>query len=93
MTGFVIGKPVRTREPKVVVDAGLPAGRHRFRLVVTRDDGRRSAPMEQVVVIRNTLRPINPSPIDRDVVIRRDPVPRPRRPRRPPVPRRPDPED
>lgn len=88
MTTFSIGKPVRTRKPKVVVDAGLPAGRHRFRLVVTLADGRRSAPVEQVVAIKKTRTPAGP-----DVVVPTDRVPRPRRRRRPPVRRRTDPED
>lgn len=44
-------QPVVTREPKLVVDAGLPGGRYRFRLVVVDDRGRPSKPAEAVVTI------------------------------------------
>lgn len=44
MARFEINQPVTTAEPRAVVDAGLPVGRHRFQLVVTDDSGNESAP-------------------------------------------------
>lgn len=57
MVAFVIGKAVRTAEPTVLVDAGLKAGRHRFRLVVVDEQGLESAPDEQIVEVGDTLVP------------------------------------
>ena len=51
MAKFVRGKPVETDAPTVVVDAGLPPGRHRFQLVVVDDAGNRSAPAAVDVVV------------------------------------------
>lgn len=48
---FTPNMPVKTREPMIVVDAGLPVGSHRFRLVVINDRGRESKPVEIVVRI------------------------------------------
>lgn len=82
MAALSIGKPIRTRRPRVEVDAGLKPGRHRFRLVVTLADGRRSAPAELVMTIGKPRPPFDP-----DVPV--DPGRVRRRPRR----RRPDPEE
>ena len=57
MVSFVAGKPVSTDTPGVVVDAGLPAGRHRFQLVVLNQGGARSQSAELVVQIRRLLAP------------------------------------
>ncbi|TAH45624.1 MAG: hypothetical protein EYC67_10565 [Betaproteobacteria bacterium] len=43
MVAFVVGRTVKTAEPVVTVDAGLPIGVHRFQLEVLTADGRRSA--------------------------------------------------
>ncbi len=51
MTQFVIGQPVTTAVPGVSVDAGLPVGRHRFRLVVVDSAGNRSQPDDRVVQV------------------------------------------
>lgn len=51
MTRFAIGQTVLTTEPVIVVDAGLRPGLHRFRLVVTDDQGLNSQPDEVVVQI------------------------------------------
>ena len=51
MTQFVVGKPVTTDVPSVVVDAGLPVGRHRFRLTVIDTAGNESRPNEAVVQV------------------------------------------
>lgn len=51
MTQFVIGQAVTTNVPRVLVDAGLPAGRHRFRLVVVDSAGNRSQPDDRVVQV------------------------------------------
>ena len=50
---FTPNKPVETNEAKIVVDPGLPAGRHRFQLVVVNRRGQRSRPTEVVVTIEN----------------------------------------
>ena len=49
MVTFVIGKPITTRTPVIVVDRDLALGRHRFRLEVVSSDGRTSQPDEVVV--------------------------------------------
>lgn len=48
---FRPNEPVATREARVVVDAGLPVGRHRFQLVVINERGQRSKPAEIVVQV------------------------------------------
>lgn len=53
MTTFVAGKPQTTDKPAVVVDAGLAAGLHRFRLVVVDAAGNESKPDEVVVEVRS----------------------------------------
>jgi len=42
-------RPVETSSPQIVVDAGLPVGVHRIRLVVVDSSGLRSQPTEVVV--------------------------------------------
>ena len=44
MVAFVPGRAVTTRVPAVLVDPGLPAGLHRFQLVVIDTAGLRSRP-------------------------------------------------
>lgn len=61
MTAFVRGRPVKTAEPRVVVDAGLEVGTHRFQLVVLTSDGRQSPPdVVDVVVSRASVGPLRP---------------------------------
>jgi hypothetical protein len=56
MTTFVVGRPVTTETPTVIVDAGLPVGRHRFRLEVFGSTGSVSVPAEAVVQIVDPTR-------------------------------------
>lgn len=74
MASFVIGRPVTTAEPRIVVDAGLKPGFHRFQLVVVDDGGQASKPDEALVEVALRLIPgeisvtpviLNPVPIDR----------------------------
>ena len=51
MARFEINQPQVTREPRILVDAGLRPGLHRFRLVVTDDQGLSSRPDEVVVQV------------------------------------------
>lgn len=51
MARFEPNVPVKTAEPSVEVDAGLPVGRHRFRLEVSGASGGSSAPMDIVVEV------------------------------------------
>ncbi len=61
MTTFVRGRQVKTAEPRVVVDAGLEVGTHRFQLVVVTRDGRQSPPdVVDVVVSRVVVGPLRP---------------------------------
>ena len=60
MPRFEPGQTVKTREPRVQVDAGLPTGRHRFQLVVVTDGGQRSAP--DVVTVEVQARSERPTP-------------------------------
>jgi hypothetical protein len=70
MAVFRLNQPVSTNVPVVIVDAGLPAGTYRFRLVVVDDQGNQSAPDEQVVTIVRgplvlpvpPLEPVRPAP-------------------------------
>ena len=57
MARFAINQTQVTREPRVVVDAGLRPGLHRFRLVVSDDSGNASRPDELVVQI-SALTPV-----------------------------------
>ena len=58
MTQFAVGKPVPTKEPSVVVDAGLAIGAHRFQLEVVTADGRRSAPVQSTVSVSLPMPPV-----------------------------------
>ena len=65
---FSPNTPVETTKPTIVVDAGLPVGLHRFRLVVVSANGRLSRPTEVVIdiqparsVIRGRIQPTGPS--------------------------------
>ena len=63
MAKFAVDKPIVTVEPSIVVDAGLPAGAHRFQLEVVTDRGRKSTPDVAVVQVDDgsiTLTPIDP---------------------------------
>ena len=60
MARFVVGEPQTTREPTIVVDAGLPVGRHRFRLEVVDSNGLRSAPDDAIVEVQ---RIVDPGPV------------------------------
>ena len=48
---FVLNKPIETKEPTIVVDAGLAIGKHVFRLVVEDELGVQSQPTDAVVVV------------------------------------------
>lgn len=96
---FSLNKPFETDQSAVEVDAGLPPGAYRFRLVVVNKTGRRSAPAEVVVTIQErTITPpviLNPGIVTPPVLViggvdrLTPPVtpppapPTPRRPRRP----------
>ena len=58
MARFDINTPITTREPTVPVDAGLPIGRHRFRLEVFDRQGRRSTPNDAIVEVQRIV--VNP---------------------------------
>ena len=60
MARFVVGTPQITREPTITVDAGLPVGRHRFRLEVVDASGLRSAPDQAIVEVQRII--IDPGP-------------------------------
>jgi len=60
MAKFALGQPVVTAEPSVVVDAGLPAGQHRFQLEVVTDSRRKSAPDIAVVQVEKLIAPLEP---------------------------------
>jgi len=51
MATFELHKPIQTTEPVVMVDAGLPPGAHRFRLVAVDESGRQSEPREMIVTV------------------------------------------
>ena len=58
MARFVVNEPVITSQPEVVVDAGLPAGRHLFQLIVEDSSGNQSEPDVVQVRITQTTPPI-----------------------------------
>jgi hypothetical protein len=58
MAKFNVGSAVITEVPEVLVDAGIPAGRHRFRLVVIDSAGNTSRPDEIVLAINPLGLPI-----------------------------------
>jgi len=43
--------PFESEKPRVVVDAGLPAGTHRFQLIVIGERDQRSAPVTVEVIV------------------------------------------
>ena len=72
MARFEINTPIATREATITVDAGLPVGRHRFRLDVIDVQGRRSkTPGEAIVEVQRII--VDPRPPVPPVVI--DPRP------------------
>ena len=79
MVAFTIGKPITTDVAGIEVD-GLPAGSHRFQLVVEDNDGLRSQPDQIVVLVRGrvVLPPVDPPIIVRPPVV--GPVVNPVRP-------------
>lgn len=54
MGNFQVKRTVTTKKPIIKVNAGLPAGSHRFQLVVEDSRGNRSEPSQVVVNIVNT---------------------------------------
>ena len=78
MARFVVNTPISTREPAVTVDAGLAAGRHRFRLVVVDARGVRGLPHDAIVDVQRIVGRVGPTPLDP-----RRPVVEPVMPRRP----------
>lgn len=82
MADFKRKRKVETEVPEVKVDAGLPVGKHLFRLTVVDSSGNRSKPASIVVnIFRSPVRPgpFEPGPIGPIVVgpigpIRRGPV-------------------
>ena len=63
MPAFAVNQPITTPTPTIVVDAGLPAGSHRFQLVVIDSAGNRSAADVGVVTIQREIvtGPVNPT--------------------------------
>lgn len=53
MTKFVVGQPVVTTLPSVVVDAGLPIGTHNFQLQVVDSSGLKSAVAKATVKVQS----------------------------------------
>ncbi len=66
---FTLNRPIDTVEPTVVVDGGLPAGSHRFQLVVVNRGGQSSQPVAVDIVIL-PRGPVIPDPIRLDPIIR-----------------------
>ena len=56
------GQTLRTREPVLSVDGSYKPGRHRFQLVVIRNDKQASQPDTVVVEITESLAPRRPLP-------------------------------
>jgi hypothetical protein len=52
MAQFELGKPVPSAEPVIIVDKGLPPGRHLFQLVVEDNLGTVSEPHSVLVIIQ-----------------------------------------
>lgn len=53
MARFLLNRPITSEDPTIVVDGGLPAGRHRFRLEVINSTGLRSSPSDVVVAVND----------------------------------------
>lgn len=70
MVAFAIGQPITTDVPGIEVD-GLPAGSHRFQLVVVDNAGLRSKPDQVVVLVRGRI--VLP-PVDPPIVVVRPPI-------------------
>lgn len=86
MTKFVVGRPVTTTTPTVVVDAGLAVGSHRFRLTVVDSSGNTSQPAEAPVQVSRGIAPLITSTTVTHVTsptITRTPRKTPAKPRRP----------
>lgn len=58
MARFEIGTTIATTEPFIVIDAGLPSGRHRFQLVVEDAAGNQSRPDQVIVTLVERTGPI-----------------------------------
>jgi hypothetical protein len=85
MVQFVVGQVVQTKVPQVTVDAGLKPGAHRFRLVVTDDQGNPSQADEIVVQVREVIVDPRP-PVLTDPIVTRPPIPFPSIPTLPVTP-------
>jgi hypothetical protein len=55
MPTFKAGQTIATQAPTIVVDPGLPPGRHRFQLEVFDAAGNRSKPATTVVEVQPVL--------------------------------------
>lgn len=77
MARFAINQTLVTQEPVIVVDAGLRPGLHRFRLVVTDDQGISSQPDEVVVQISAISRDGGFMPVRRATPASASPPPSP----------------
>jgi hypothetical protein len=55
MARFAPGTTIATAEPVVTVDAGLTPGQYRFRLVVADEEENQSAPVEELVTVRQPV--------------------------------------
>ena len=75
MARFAINQTLVTREPRIVVDAGLRPGLHRFRLVVSDDAGNASRPAEVVVQVSALTRAGGFVPVRRAVAAARAAAP------------------
>lgn len=75
MARFAINQTLVTREPRIVVDAGLRPGLHRFRLVVSDDAGNASRPDEVVVQVSARTRAGGFVPVRRAVAAARAAAP------------------
>ena len=92
MARFEVRTPITTREPAIAVDAGLPVGRHRFRLEVIDGAGLRSAPDEIVFEVQRIIVDPGPVVVNPGPVINPGPIVRPpiiRSPEQPPASPRP----
>jgi hypothetical protein len=74
---FEPNQPVETLRPTAVVDAGLPRGRHRFRLVVVNARGQKSRPSEVIVTVVGRKPPARPGPMPNRGPIREPATPPP----------------
>lgn len=58
MVDFVRQRTAKTPDPQVIVDAGLPTGKHRFQLVVVDAQGNQSKPAEVTVTVTQIVGPV-----------------------------------